>query len=272
MAGSGTHHPTTQPSSSFARAMPPDSEEFSTLFNQLLHNNSPPPPMDPNHSESDFTSTHPVAPSPSTFNFSDPYADASIPDPHASTSFKQHTLEDNAETSELPSKSAPPPRSSSKRSRAAEFHNLSEKTDKASMLDEAIEYLKQLQLQVQMLMMRNGLSLHPMPLSGGMRPMMLPQAGLNLDEGNGFQNSISAIASSANDHESLVRPAFSFPEQCSISNQSLVMPSVTNIATLDTPSNFQPSIKDALCGNMPKLFLDTPKIGKNPFSRCFLKA
>ncbi|KAM1431245.1 hypothetical protein ACFX2I_047218 [Malus domestica] len=61
--------------------------------------------------------------------------------------------------------------SSSKRSRAAEVHNLSKKrmrsrinekmkalqnlipnsnkTDKASMLDEAIEYLKQLQLQVQ---------------------------------------------------------------------------------------------------------------------------
>ncbi|WZY67948.1 hypothetical protein YC2023_000188 [Brassica napus] len=68
---------------------------------------------------------------------------------------------------ELPSKS----RNSSKRCRAAEVHNLSEKrrrsrinekmkalqslipnsnkTDKASMLDEAIEYLKQLQLQVQ---------------------------------------------------------------------------------------------------------------------------
>ncbi|KAF8406298.1 hypothetical protein HHK36_008383 [Tetracentron sinense] len=66
---------------------------------------------------------------------------------------------------------ATPRRSSSKRSRAAEVHNLSEKrrrsrinekmkalqnlipnsnkTDKASMLDEAIEYLKQLQLQVQ---------------------------------------------------------------------------------------------------------------------------
>ncbi|CAH9090074.1 unnamed protein product [Cuscuta epithymum] len=75
-----------------------------------------------------------------------------------------------------------------KRSRAAEFHNLSEKrrrsrinekmkalqnlipnsnkTDKASMLDEAIEYLKQLQLQVQMLTMRNGLSRYPMCLNG----------------------------------------------------------------------------------------------------------
>uniref|UniRef100_A0A2P2PWZ1 BHLH domain-containing protein n=1 Tax=Rhizophora mucronata TaxID=61149 RepID=A0A2P2PWZ1_RHIMU len=71
---------------------------------------------------------------------------------------------------EVPAKSVPP-RKSPKRSRAAEVHNLSEKrrrsrinekmkalqnlipnsnkTDKASMLDEAIEYLKQLQLQVQ---------------------------------------------------------------------------------------------------------------------------
>ncbi|KAG5554850.1 hypothetical protein RHGRI_012420 [Rhododendron griersonianum] len=40
-------------------------------------------------------------------------------------------------------------RSSLKRGRAAEFHNLSKKTDKVSMLDDAIEYLKQLQLQVQ---------------------------------------------------------------------------------------------------------------------------
>lgn len=95
---------------------------------------------------------------------------------------------------------------SSKRSRAAEVHNLSEKrrrsrineklkalqnlipnsnkTDKASMLDEAIEYLKQLQLQVQMLTMRNGLSLHPGYSLGSLQSMLAPSAGLDLDEGN----------------------------------------------------------------------------------------
>ncbi|KAH7519638.1 hypothetical protein FEM48_Zijuj08G0058300 [Ziziphus jujuba var. spinosa] len=40
---------------------------------------------------------------------------------------------------------------STKRSRAAAIHNQSERTDKASMLDEVIEYLKQLQAQVQMM-------------------------------------------------------------------------------------------------------------------------
>ncbi|KAJ7531784.1 hypothetical protein O6H91_14G058100 [Diphasiastrum complanatum] len=63
--------------------------------------------------------------------------------------------------------------SSSKRSRAAEVHNLSERTDKASMLDEAIEYLKMLQLQLQMMSMRSGLSI---PLvSSGMQHLQMPQ-------------------------------------------------------------------------------------------------
>ncbi|CAG7898833.1 hypothetical protein BRARA_H01713 [Brassica rapa] len=89
-------------------------------------------------------------------------------------------------------------RTSSKRCRAAEVHNLSEKkrrsrinekmkalqslipnsnkTDKASMLDEAIEYLKQLQLQVQMLTMRNGVNLHPLCLPGTtLHPLQLSQ-------------------------------------------------------------------------------------------------
>ncbi|KAL0432545.1 UNVERIFIED_CONTAM: Transcription factor SPATULA [Sesamum latifolium] len=64
----------------------------------------------------------------------------------------------------------------------------SNKTDKASMLDEAIEYLKQLQLQVQMLTMRNGLSLHPGYTLGSLPSVLVPPAGLDLDEGMVFPN------------------------------------------------------------------------------------
>ncbi|MED6168545.1 ATP-dependent DNA helicase pif3 [Stylosanthes scabra] len=80
-----------------------------------------------------------------------------------------------------------------KRSRSAEVHNLSErrrrdrinekmralqelipncnKVDKASMLDEAIEYLKTLQLQVQIMSMGAGLYMSPMMLPAGMQHM-----------------------------------------------------------------------------------------------------
>ncbi|KAK4770143.1 hypothetical protein SAY87_030675 [Trapa incisa] len=83
---------------------------------------------------------------------------------------------------------------STRRCRAAEVHNLSErrrrdrinkkmralqeliphcnKTDKASMLDEAIEYLKSLQLQLQMMWMGNGMAA-PM-MFPGMQPYMSP--------------------------------------------------------------------------------------------------
>eukprot|EP00250_Pteridium_aquilinum_P013970 c21695_g1_i1 orf=84-1850(-) len=79
---------------------------------------------------------------------------------------------------------------SSKRNRAAEVHNLSEKnrrnrineklkalqdlipnsskTDKASVLDEAIEYMKTLQMQLQMVSMRSGLSVSPLMIPLGM--------------------------------------------------------------------------------------------------------
>lgn len=94
-------------------------------------------------------------------------------------------------------------------------------------------------------MVRNGYSLHPMSLSGGSRPpTMFPQTELfNLDEGNsGFHNSNNAITPPTN-NEYFARQAFSFPEQCSISNQSVILPSSTNIASFDTSSSFQTSIK-----------------------------
>ncbi|OIW11238.1 hypothetical protein TanjilG_28329 [Lupinus angustifolius] len=95
--------------------------------------------------------------------------------------------------------------SSTKRSRAAEVHNLSErkrrdrinekmralqeliprcnKSDKASMLDDAIEYLKSLQLQVQMMSM--GCGMVPM-MFAGMHPYMPAMAmgmGMGMDMG-----------------------------------------------------------------------------------------
>ncbi|KAL3614206.1 hypothetical protein CASFOL_042280 [Castilleja foliolosa] len=101
---------------------------------------------------------------------------------------------------------------SSKRSRAAEVHNLSEKrrrsrineklkalqslvpnsnkTDKASMLDETIEYLKQLQLQVQMLTMRNGLTIHPGYTLGSVQSTVGPTSGMELFNGNSFPSAI----------------------------------------------------------------------------------
>ncbi|KAJ8534607.1 hypothetical protein K7X08_016335 [Anisodus acutangulus] len=93
---------------------------------------------------------------------------------------------------------------STKRSRAAEVHNLSErrrrdrinekmralqeliprcnKTDKASMLDEAIEYLKTLQLQVQMMSM--GCGMVPM-MYPGMQQYM-PPMGMGMGMGIGM--------------------------------------------------------------------------------------
>ncbi|KAJ6794255.1 transcription factor PIF3-like [Iris pallida] len=103
---------------------------------------------------------------------------------------------------------------STKRSRAAEVHNLSErrrrdrinekmralqelipncnKVDKASMLDEAIEYLKTLQLQVQMMSMGSGLCMSPMMLPPAMQhirasPMAhFPAMGLGMGMGMGY--------------------------------------------------------------------------------------
>ncbi|KAK4778741.1 hypothetical protein SAY86_006269 [Trapa natans] len=90
--------------------------------------------------------------------------------------------------------------SSSKRSRASDVHNLSErrrrdrinekmralqelipnsnKVDKASMLDEAIDYLKTLQLQVQIMSMGAGLCMPPMMIPGHMAPFSPMNAGI----------------------------------------------------------------------------------------------
>ncbi|XP_071715520.1 transcription factor PIF3-like isoform X2 [Rutidosis leptorrhynchoides] len=96
----------------------------------------------------------------------------------------------------------------SKRSRAAEVHNLSErrrrdrinekmralqelipncnKVDKASMLDEAIEYLKTLQLQVQIMSMGTGLCMPHMMFPAGMQHMHPHFSPMGIGMGMGY--------------------------------------------------------------------------------------
>ncbi|KAL4644793.1 hypothetical protein ACB092_02G189500 [Castanea dentata] len=150
------------------------------------------------------------------------------------------------------------PRGSSKRSRAAEVHNLSEKrrrsrinekmkalqnlipnsnkTDKASMLDEAIEYLKQLQLQVQMLSMRNGLSLHPMCLPGALQPIQFSQ--MRMDFGEEYRPlHLDMTGTNPLNKETPLHDAFTLPNQCTASNQ----PSVSNMSNIiNSETSFGP--------------------------------
>ncbi|PQQ19130.1 bHLH transcription factor [Prunus yedoensis var. nudiflora] len=154
-------------------------------------------------------------------------------------------------------------RSSSKRSRAAEVHNMSEKrrrsrinekmkalqnlipnsnkTDKASMLDEAIEYLKQLQLQVQMLSMRNGMSLHPMCLPGALQPVQLSQMRMDLGEENRPLH-LDMTGTLLMNQESPTQNLFHFSNQCTDANQSYV-PDMSNVVNSEASFALESSMQ-----------------------------
>ncbi|OEL14962.1 Transcription factor PIF1, partial [Dichanthelium oligosanthes] len=105
-----------------------------------------------------------------------------------------------SESAAMLARKSPQKMTTTRRSRAAEVHNLSErrrrdrinekmralqeliphsnKTDKASMLDEAIEYLKSLQLQVQMMWMGTGISAPPVMFPGVHQ--YLPRMGVGM--------------------------------------------------------------------------------------------
>lgn len=137
--------------------------------------------------------------------------------------------------SSAPRRATPPTR----RSRSADFHNFSErrrrdrineklralqellpnctKTDKVSMLDEAIDYLKSLQLQLQMLVMGKGGGMAPVvppelqqymhyitadPAHQMMPPPLRPSAGqLQPAAGRQFQITQAAAAAANNDND-----------------------------------------------------------------------
>ncbi|XP_073125603.1 transcription factor SPATULA-like [Henckelia pumila] len=153
--------------------------------------------------------------------------------------------------------------SSSKRSRAAEVHNLSEKrrrsrineklkalqnlipnsnkTDKASMLDEAIEYLKQLQLQVQMLTMRNGLSLHPGYSLGSLQSMLIPPPGVDIHEGNVLLNPNRPENTLSTTQDVLMPLEATNPPS---SARPMLVPSVGNINNSVTLPTFSQSVEN----------------------------
>ncbi|KAL4367203.1 hypothetical protein GQ457_05G007220 [Hibiscus cannabinus] len=170
---------------------------------------------------------------------------------------------------ETPPKPAAPSRSSSKtkRNRAAEVHNLSEKrrrsrinekmkalqklvpnsnkTDKASMLDEVIDYLKHLQLQVRMLSMRNGLSLHPMYLPDVLQPVQFSQTGIDFgDESCSQHMNVSGLVPV--DQETSSQMVFDIPNPSSSSNPesvvdlSNIVSSNTSVGLESIPAQFGP--------------------------------
>ncbi|XP_022768743.1 transcription factor SPATULA-like isoform X2 [Durio zibethinus] len=268
-------------------------EEISTLLNHLLHNSSSSCMQFKAKYIHTFPSQVPEFSNPAT----DSFAGTEIPvevryrlggsavradsGPRVKFSFPETYFEANVKDSadnvlssagdfsydsEVPEASEVPsnqelPRSSSKRSRAAEVHNLSEKrrrsrinekmkvlqnlipnsnkTDKASMLDEVIEYLKQLRLQVQMLSMRNGLSLYPMYLPGVIQPMQLPPTGIGYDEGNGFFSPNTGAGTFSSNEESSMGAPSNLSNPCTISNQPIVAPSVANISNLEASYGFE---------------------------------
>ncbi|KAK1308394.1 Transcription factor PIF1 [Acorus calamus] len=120
-----------------------------------------------------------------------------VMNPNATVSISENS---GAEYESVEAGKQPQRSTSARRTRAAEVHNLSErrrrdrinekmkalqeliphcnKSDKASMLDEAIEYLKSLQLQVQMMWMGNGMA--PMMFPGVQHYM--PRMGLGINQ------------------------------------------------------------------------------------------
>ncbi|MCO5591729.1 hypothetical protein L7F22_045721 [Adiantum nelumboides] len=150
-----------------------------------------------------------------------------FPSPKKSLSSAQHSKHQDVEDVAANAKKPPPGPRAVKRTRAAEVHNESEKkrrnkinvrlkalqslipnsnkTDKASVLDEAIEYTKMLQAQVQFMSMKTGM-FFPTMVPAGMHYVPLQQmptfshlgvgAGMGVDLGFGMHVADVNVANS----------------------------------------------------------------------------
>ncbi|XP_011074391.2 transcription factor ALC-like [Sesamum indicum] len=226
-----------------------ESEDMSSFLQVLLHNSSSSATTTDSAASAAASGCGPpasMAECSSSVNFSDPRSFFAKENDRINPSTRVRNLVSSCEeeASENPANLAPP--RSSKRTRAAEVHNLSEKrrrsrineklkalqslipnsnkTDKASMLDEAIEYLKQLQLQVQMLTMRNGLSLHPGYTLGSLPSVLVPPAGLELDEGIVFPNANRGTDTLTRDENVFMQTSMENINHSSSSQPMLVSP------------------------------------------------
>ncbi|GFQ00767.1 transcription factor spatula [Phtheirospermum japonicum] len=181
------------------------------------------------------------AESSTSFNFSDPNCFFAGESDRMNPLSRVNNRE-GPEACDIPSD--PVPTRSSKRSRDAEVHNLSEKTDKASMLDEAIEYLKQLQLQVQMLTMRNGLCLLPGYSVGSLQSTLAPSAAVDLDNGNAPLNANRGTNTLSRD-PNVYMQSFLIPTNHNTSTLPMLVPPTknTNSNSGNLPS-FVPSMEN----------------------------
>ncbi|KAJ8764549.1 hypothetical protein K2173_006289 [Erythroxylum novogranatense] len=181
------------------------SEEISLFLNQiLLHSSSPSLHMTLNGPHAQVVAKQNVNASSSSI---DGLSEFKTDDCNGESEEGLGTIVD-----EVPAKQAPP-RKSSKRSRPAEVHNLSKKR-RRSRINEKMKallnlipnsnkfiysvfsifltwffcsYLKQLQLQVQMLSLRSGISLYPVSVPELLQPIHLSRSGITVDHGNQSQ-------------------------------------------------------------------------------------
>lgn len=94
-----------------------------------------------------------------------------------------------------------------------------------------------------MLSMRNGLSMHPLYLAGGIQPMQMLQTGTSFDESNGLLNTNAGAGPITAAQETSIRTAFDLSSQCTPSNQPIIVPTLTNLTNSETPFGFEPEME-----------------------------